>query len=535
MKRILFFGFFIILVFGACNNARKTEEKVEKRLDESIVDEEKFRPAFHFTPQAHWMNDPNGMFFLNGTYHLYFQYYPEDNVWGPMHWGHATSKDMIEWQQREIALKPDEKGYIFSGSAVYDKNNTSGLGRENDPPVVAMFTYHDPKGEKEGKINYQSQAIAFSLDSGYTWTKYKNNPVIKNPGLKDFRDPKMTWDPIHKKWLMVLSANDRSIFYSSENLKDWQKLSEFGMQTGAHDGVWECPDFFPMKVEDSEEIKWVLIQSLNPGGYNGGSGTQYFIGDFDGKTFTPERNFKDLKDKHNYWLDFGRDNYAGVTWSNIPSKDGRTLFLGWMSNWLYAQEVPTEKWRSSMTLPRELTLKKTNSDYRIFSTPARELEKYKSAIQLQSKRDQNKVVFTAPAQSDLMSNEFNFAIPLKEIKKLQFSLSNSQNDSLKFGLNTEDHQFYVNRKKSGLIDFSDKFTQKFSTAPRIVKSDTLKVNFIVDRTSIEIFYDDGATVMTEIFFPEEPYTKFGIHADSKLEIENMEISRINTDGKEWEK
>ncbi len=532
MKKFVFFCFLSLIIFGSCKNENGTEEKIEKRMEESIVDEEKFRPAFHFTPQEHWMNDPNGMFFLDGTYHLYFQYYPEDNVWGPMHWGHATSKDMITWQQQEIALKPDEKGYIFSGSAVFDEKNTSELGKEENPPVVAMFTYHDPKGEKEGRTDYQSQAIAYSLDSGFSWTKYKNNPVIKNPGLKDFRDPKMTWDPLHKKWLMVLSANDRSIFYSSQNLKDWQKLSEFGIQTGAHDGVWECPDFFPMKVEGTRDTKWVLIQSLNPGGYNGGSGTQYFVGDFDGNTFTPEKNMRNLKNKHTYWLDFGRDNYAGVTWSNISSEDGRTLFLGWMSNWLYAQEVPTEKWRSSMTLPRELTLKKNDTTYRIFSTPARELEKYRTPIDLQKQENQNVVAFSAPGQDDLMSNQFSYSIPLKDLKKLEFALSNSQNDSLKFGLNITDHQFYVNRKKSGLTGFSDKFTQKISTAPRIVRKDTLKVNFIVDRTSIEIFYDDGATVMTEIFFPEEPYNNFSIQAKTKPEIRDLKVYKINKGQKE---
>lgn len=527
MKKSAFLYLLLPLLLGSCKNETQTKKKVEDRMEESIVDEEQFRPGFHFTPQEHWMNDPNGMFFLNGTYHLYFQYYPEDNVWGPMNWGHATSKDMINWQQQEIALKPDENGYIFSGSAVFDKKNTSELGKEKNPPVVAMFTYHDPEGEKEGRNDYQSQAIAFSLDSGYTWTKYKHNPVIKNPGMKDFRDPKMTWDSIHKKWLMVLSANDRSIFYSSQNLKDWKKLSEFGSQTGAHDGVWECPDFFPMKVEGTTQTKWVLIQSLNPGGYNGGSGTQYFVGDFDGTTFTPEKNMQHLVNKHSYWLDFGRDNYAGVTWSNIPSEDGRTLFIGWMSNWLYAQEVPTEKWRSSMTLPREMKLIKTDTTYRIYSTPARELEKYSSPVELESAEKQNSVAYRSAEGKNLMSNQISFDIPLKDLKKLEFVLSNSQNDSLKFGLNTTDHQFYVNRKKSGLTDFSEKFTQKISTAPRISASDTLKVNFIVDRTSIEIFYDNGAAVMTEIVFPDEPYTEFSIQADSKPMVKNFQVSEIN--------
>lgn len=525
MKTTIYYAC-LLIILASCKNEKETEKNIENRTNESIVNEERFRPDFHFTPQEHWMNDPNGMFYLDSTYHLYFQYYPKDNVWGPMHWGHATSSDMISWKQQEIALKPDEKGYIFSGSTVVDEKNTSGFEEGDNPPVIAMFTYHDPQGEKEGKIDYQSQAIAYSNDEGYTWTKYKNNPVIKNPGLKDFRDPKMTWDPIHKKWLMVLSANDRSIFYSSKNLKDWQKLSEFGTGTGAHDGVWECPDFFPMKVENTGKTKWVLIQSLNPGGYNGGSGTQYFVGDFDGTTFTPEKNMQQLGNKHSYWLDFGRDNYAGVTWSHIPSEDGRTLFLGWMSNWLYAQKVPTEKWRSSMTLPRELALKKTDTTYRIFSKPARELNKYKSEIELNSKKSQNSETYKAKEDEDLMSNQFTFSISVRNLDKVEFILNNSKNDSLKFGLNNTDHQFYINRKKSGFTDFSDKFGQKISTAPRIANSENLKVNFIVDRTSIEIFYDDGATVMTEIFFPEEPYDSFSIQADSQLEVNDFKVFSI---------
>ena len=513
----------------SCKNKETNGNKnpVKKDTIRDIVEE--YRPAFHFTPERNWMNDPNGMFYLNGTYHLYFQYYPEDIVWGPMHWGHATSKDMIAWEEQEIALEPDEKGYIFSGSAVVDSKNTSGFGEDGKTPVIAMYTYHDPEGEKQGNKDYQSQAIAYSLDEGYNWTKYKKNPVIPNPGIQDFRDPKVIRDTINDQWLMVLATRDRSYFYSSENLKDWNKISEFGESTGAHDGVWECPDFFPMKVDGTGEIKWVLIQSLNPGGYNGGSGTQYFVGDFDGKNFTPESYMTDLGEKHSFWLDFGRDNYAGVTWSNIPQKDGRTLFIGWMSNWMYAQEVPTEKWRSTMTLARELELKKMDGKYRVFSKPVRELNKYRTVIFAENKLAPGNTYTYTPEEGDLMNNEFSFNIPLNKTNKVEFALSNSKNDSLKFGLNKTDHQFYVNRKKSGITDFSDKFTQKISTAPRILTSDTLKVQFILDKTSIEIFYDDGATVISEIFFPNEPYTKFTIRSNANLTIQEFEISRIDLD------
>ncbi|MCL6220675.1 glycoside hydrolase family 32 protein [Zunongwangia pacifica] len=498
---------FLLLV--SCKNDTKDSQTDENKTA-SIQTDKDFRPAFHFSPKENWMNDPNGMFYLNGTYHLFFQYYPEGNKWGPMHWGHATSKDMIIWKEQEIALFPDEKGYIFSGSAVVDHDNTSGFGDGTTPPVVAMFTYHDPKGEKEGRIDYQSQAIAYSLDEGKTWTKYEQNPVIKNPELQDFRDPKMTWDQANKQWLMVLSAKDRAYFYTSENLKDWKKVSEFGENYAAQDGVWECPDFFPMPVENSEETKWVLIQSTNPGGYNGGSATQYFVGDWDGKTFTPEADLYGKNIDHPYWLDFGKDNYAGVTWSNIPKEDGRTLFMGWMSNWLYAQEVPTETWRSAMTIARKLTLIKEDDNYIITSTPVKELQKYVGETITKWKLTNENHAIIDTNELDLTKAQVSFLIP-KLTKDVHLSLSNDNGDRLKFGFKKAENQFYIDRSESGITDFGKEFASTISTGRRISTSDSLKVNLILDNMSIEIFYDDGKTVMTEIFFPKQPYTSLKVN------------------------
>jgi fructan beta-fructosidase len=218
-------------------------------------------PAYHFTPAAHWMNDPNGMVYYQGTYHLFFQYYPGGMVWGPMHWGHATTTDLVSWKEQPIALYPDSLGYIFSGSAVIDTNNTAGFG------------------PKAGTATYQNQSLAYSLDAGKTWTKYAGNPVLKNPGIKDFRDPKVTWNAVSRKWLMTLATLDRITFYSSPNLKDWTKESEFGQKLGAHGGVWECPDLFPLVLNG--KTYYVLIVNINPGGPNGGSATQYFVGNFE--------------------------------------------------------------------------------------------------------------------------------------------------------------------------------------------------------------------------------------------------------------
>ena len=231
-----------------------------------------YRPAYHFSPAAHWMNDPNGMVYYQGTYHLFFQYYPDGMVWGPMHWGHATSANLTSWKEQPIALYPDSLGYIFSGSAVVDARNTSGFGRNGQPPLVAIFTHHDPKGEKKGTETFQNQSLAYSLDAGKTWTKYAGNPVLKNPGVHDFRDPKVSWYEAGKQWVMTLATKDRITFYTSPNLKDWTKASEFGEKLGAHGGVWECPDLFPMTLNG--KTHWVLLVNLNPGGPNGGSGTQ---------------------------------------------------------------------------------------------------------------------------------------------------------------------------------------------------------------------------------------------------------------------
>jgi sucrose-6-phosphate hydrolase SacC (GH32 family) len=235
-----------ILFFNTCSTDKKNNDK---GMTNTQSEEEKYRPSFHFTPQKNWMNDPNGMFFLNGQFHLYFQYHPESSVWGPMHWGHATSKDLIRWEEHPIALFPDDLGTIFSGSAVVDHLNTTGFGSLENPPIVAMYTNHDAKAEQKGSELFQTQSIAYSLDQGFTWTKFENNPVIQNPGIRDFRDPKVFWMESDKKWIMTLAAGQETQFYASTNLKEWTFLSAFGKGIGNHDGVWECPDLFPLKVK----------------------------------------------------------------------------------------------------------------------------------------------------------------------------------------------------------------------------------------------------------------------------------------------
>ncbi len=526
--------FFLVILMGfiSCNNMFKKEKSTSQKNEISHTEEELYRPNFHFTPEDNWMNDPNGMFYFNGNYHLYFQHYPESNVWGPMHWGHAISKDLVTWEEQKIALYPDEKGYIFSGSAVVDNHNTSGFKQDSITPIVAIFTYHDPKLEKAGEINYQSQGIAYSLDGGMTWTKYAENPVIKNPGIKDFRDPKVTWDEVHKQWVLILAAKDKSKLYGSTNLKNWRYLSDFGENIGAHGGVWECPDFFPIKVEGINETKWVLVQSLVAGGPNGGTGTQYFIGDFDGKTFALDANFSnDLNSEDVFWIDYGRDNYAGVTWSNIPEEDGRKLFLGWMSNWEYAEKVPTYKWRSSMTIPREIKLFKEDNHYKIKTQPVEELNNYFSKTIEKNNFIVDKEMILA-GKSEFDFSNLNISLELGSMKNdiYTFSFSNSLGDSLKFGINNKEKFLFIDRTSSGLISFSNKFAPKQSIAPFKEAKENISVRILLDKTSIELFYNNGETIMTEIFFPQQPLESFSVQTEKfSVEIENMKISQLNFD------
>jgi fructan beta-fructosidase len=473
---------------------------------------EPYRPQIHFSPKEKWMNDPNGMVFYKGIYHLFFQYYPDSTVWGPMHWGHATSKDLIHWRQEPMALYPDSLGYIFSGSAVIDKTNTSGFGKSGKIPMVAIFTNHDPVGEKKGRNNYQNQSIAYSLDEGKTWVKYKGNPVLKNPGIKDFRDPKVHWYPAAKKWIMALATLDRITFYSSKNLKTWTKESEFGRQKGAHGGVWECPDIFPLKYNG--ETIWVLIVSINPGGPNGGSASQYFTGKFNGKTFTPF-------DTDTKWIDYGPDDYAGVTWSNTGE---RKIFLGWMSNWQYATVVPTKIWRSAMTVPRNLGLEKIEGKYYVTSQPVNELNDLNIAnINLQNLKARH---FDLTSKTGRLSLPAQIKFSSDKIEDFSITLSNSNHEKLIIGYDKETNNYYIDRSSSGKTAFEKDFSAKL-TAKRLSDSPKTEMILIIDKASIEMFADKGLTNMTAIFFPDQPFSRIVFNSEH-FKIQNLQYHELKS-------
>lgn len=646
-------GFILsLVVFNACNT--KTANN-----SQSDYYTEQFRPQFHFSPEANWMNDPNGMVYLDGEYHLFYQYFPDSTVWGPMHWGHAVSKDLLHWEHLDIGLYPDELGCIFSGSAVYDKDNTSGLGKDGKGPLIAIFTHHNFEGEKAGNNKFQYQSIAYSNDKGRTWTKYKGNPVVPNPGIRDFRDPKVIWHSPSKKWIMSFAAWDHIKFYSSSNLLDWNHESDFGEGFGNHEGVWECPDLFPMQVSGTNETKWVLIVSIGSGGPNGGSATQFFVGDFDGKTFsldqgfasdvtpkfgkhsggqvlfdfekgygsdwtivgdafadapvqgsypsqqrvtnfnglalvnsfyngdattgemlskafTIDKNFINLKvgggkhpksayvalvidgkelDSHTgknsekviwkswdvrkyrgksakikivdtatgdwghilvdeimlsdqaaidgpdptRWVDWGRDNYAGVTWSNVP--DERTIFLGWMSNWNYAQVVPSEKWRSAMTLPRELYLEKINASYNLLSRPIQEI---KNILGKSKSLEKKKYKGNTTLSEGLSLARVQIQLAHTACPDFKLKFSNAQGDYSIVGFDSTGKNYYIDRTKSGKTEFSEDFAGIHKTQKK-QSSNKIDLDIFLDHASIEVFVNGGEIVITDIVFPEIPY------------------------------
>ena len=424
--------------------------------DFNTQNREKFRPEFHHTPAYGWMNDPNGMFYLDGVYHLYYQWNPYGSTWENMTWGHSTSKDLVNWTAEKPVLFPDALGAIFSGSCVVDKNNTAGFGKN---AIVAFYT-------SAGRN--QVQSMAYSTDGGYTFTKYDQNPVLIGD-CPDFRDPKVFWNSEAGFWNMILAAGQEMRIYSSKNLKEWKFESSFGAGYGAHGGVWECPDL--MKIDN----KWVLICNINPGGIFGGSATQYFVGDFDGKRFTTNQ-------KATLWLDYGKDHYATVTFFNAPYN--RRIALAWMSNWQYANNVPTNQFRSANSVPRDLGVFAVDGNYYCSAKPSPELLKMRgSAIKTPSETCE-------------------IVVDIKKDTKI--TLSNSRNEYVTISYNKTTGVLKFDRTHSGDCTFSPDFVAETSVK---VPGGSRQLRIFIDRCSIEVFDSEGKAVMTNLVFPSEYYSK----------------------------
>ena len=457
---------------------------------------EKFRPAYHHTPLYGWMNDPNGMFYMpsspsgndgqagagNGVWHLYYQYNPYGSQWENMTWGHSTSRDLIHWEAQPLAIEPDWLGAIFSGSAVVDRDNTAGFGRN---AVIAMYTTAGAA---------QTQSIAYSTDGGLTFTKYAGNPVITY-NTPDFRDPKVFWHEQSSKWIVVLAVGQEVQFYSSKNLKEWKYESSFGREYGNHDGVWECPDLFSidhstLNIEHSaarnnngqssmvnvQSKKWVLLLNINPGGPFGGSATQYFVGTFDGHTFTCEDNPSETK-----WMDYGKDHYATVTFHNAP--EGRIVALPWMSNWQYANQVPTQQFRSANGLPRDLGLTTVGGETYLTSTPSKEVSAMRGQ-KLKKPTEACEIVVDVKGSANI-------------------TLSNAKGEEVTMRYDAQQQTFSMDRTKSGNVSFSEAFPC-VTTAPTF--GTVRQLRLFIDRCSIEAFTADGKMAMTNLVFPSEPYS-----------------------------
>ena len=459
---------------------------------------ERQRPQFHFSPPENWLNDPNGLVYYNGRYHLFYQYNPHDKVWGNMHWGHASSADLLHWRQHPIALHAEHGlGYAFSGSVVVDWGNRAGLQRGKHPTLAALFTHCS-------RLNHQVQSLAFSTDGGERWRMHPGNPVIDNPGLADFRDPKVFWDARRAEWVLVLAAGDVVQFYRSNNLLAWQHFHSFGKSVGAHDGVWECPDLFPLPL--AGKTRWVLLVSLNPGAPNGGSGTQYFVGDFDGERFVPTQAPQ--------WLDYGPDNCASVTWSGAPEGDERRLLIGWLNNWKYANALPTAPWRGAMTLPRELRLLPSAEGARLTAGPLRELERLRDA---RVDACENQVLETPRAVGgdaslpELLDIEASLHWQQPCHGAFQLRFHNKANEELCVTVRHDADAICVVRERASHgISQLPEFTAEIRAPLLLGDATHCGLRILKDRSTLEIFSADGRALLTLNYFSAQPLDRLEV-------------------------
>ncbi|MFS2218399.1 glycoside hydrolase family 32 protein [Telluria sp. Tellsp104] len=513
--------------------------------DPAPVYDEPFRPQLSFSPQRNWMNDPNGLVYHDGEYHLFYQYNPNRNTWGDMSWGHAVSPDLLHWTELPLALpvEKDARGeptqMFFSGSAVVDHANTSGFGQPGKPAMVAMVTSMYPQARTlNGKLvraGTQAQSIAYSLDRGRTWTQYAGNPVLPEPPAqyaaeyRDFRDPKMFWYEPEHKWILatVVAKQHKALFYSSRDLVHWEWTGEFG-PAGATGGVWECPDLIELPVDgDPAKRKWVLVISLNPGGPAGGSGMQYFVGDFDGKTFKRDR---DAAGDAPRWLDYGADFYAGVTYNDAPG--GRKLLVGWMNNWLYGEKVPTAPWRSAQSLPRELGLRTVNGQVKLVQQPIAQAQGLRgpslySAAGQTITRGTQAVPLTGTASAPL-----ELKMVLQPGTATRAGIRLGQGTYTEIGYDAKQGAVYVDRTKSGETAFHPQFAARHA-APVALRDGGLPLRILVDRGSVTVFAGDGETVLTDQVFPPAGaagVSLFGVDGDAH--VRDLDIWSLNSIWKE---
>ena len=527
-----------IVIRGLAANALAWENlQVADTFD--ITNREIFRPVYHHTPAYGWMNDANGLVFKDGEYHLYFQYNPYGSVWGNMHWGHSVSRDLVHWQHLPVAIERDTMGHIFSGSCVVDARNDAGTGTNN---IIAFYTSH--RNMQPGHQR-QVQCMAYSSDNGRTFTKYEGNPIITPfDGLENFRDPKVFWYAPQEKWVMIVSADKNMRFYESRNLKDWTYMSEWGEGYGPQPNQFECPDFIQLPVDgDKQRMKWVMIVNINPGFVYGGSGTMYFVGDFDGHRFTCDTKPDCVK-----WLDWGKDHYATVCFSNTGD---RTIAVPWMSNWQYANLTPSKgQYRSANALPRELNLYTAADGQLLLSAaPVKELSSLRGKeekigdFNLGEKRVEH--------VADNGAFELQFHMQRAAKGRTGVELSNAEGEKTVIYFDSENHRVVMDRAESGIVDFGKDiephqletsssrracvdgllhFVNDFAHATWAPVSDIAaahEVRIFADRSSIELFVDGGRVAMTNLVFPTKPYDRLRFFSDEKAQVKQAVLYPMN--------
>lgn len=477
---------------------------------------EKYRPAFHHTPRYGWMNDPNGMFYKDGRWHLYYQYNPYGSKWQNMTWGHSVSDDLVNWEHLPEAIRPNGLGSVFSGSCAVDHDNTAGFGSD---AVIALYTSAGTS---------QMQSLASSTDDGLTFNIYPSNPVLTLES--EARDPKVFWNDSTKEWNMILAhaLDHEMLIFTSPDMKSWTLQSSFGKGLGAQGGVWECPDLFELPVAGTDEKKWVLLCNINPDGPFGGSGTQYFVGDFDGKTFKADTDA--AGDVSTKWLDYGKDHYATVTWSDAP--DGRRVALGWMSNWQYAADVPTMQFRSANTLPREMGLfRAPDGEVYASSAPSPELEALRGKLAAKVKKTtvgRKARSFALPSENGGIC-EILMDIEASKAKTVNIVFSNSQGEKVVMQYDPAAATLSFDRTQSGITDFSEGFPA-VTVTPTHEASGRIALRIFVDRSSMEVFGNDGEFVMTNLVFPRAPYTALSVSAEGgNAKVENLRIYSLKSD------
>ena len=493
-----------ILIGNSCEPVEEQdyifdEDLINQHLEAEVTFQELYRPQFHFTPRINWMNDPNGLVYFDGQYHLFHQYNPFGNTWGFMSWGHAVSDDLVHWDHQPVAIPygKDFEEAIFSGSAIVDHENTSGFGDGNTPPMVAIYTSHYTRDDG---TTWQAQSLAYSTDGGETFTKFEGNPVLEYED-SDFRDPNVIWMDDMDQWLMVvaLPTQYKVQFYASDNLIDWEYLSDFG-PAGAVGGIWECPDLFLLPVDnDPENSKWVLHVDLNPGSVAGGSGSQYFIGEWDGTHFIPE---KPAGGDEPLWVDYGTDFYAAITWNNIPEEDGRRLWVGWMNNWEYANEIPTHPWRSMQSIPRSIHLETVDGNIQMVQRPVEELKTLRqNHISLQNvavSSDHHSL-----ADEGIAGKAYEMIIDVDpgDADRFGFKVRAGDDEETVIEYDALEQRVIFDRTNSGASYFNEQFARNFD-APVSMVNGSIRFHFFVDWSSVELFINDGATVFSTRIFPE---------------------------------